>query len=230
MMPPGDLFPEIGLCTLVNEFRLESPGKSGQNSGGSGRLSVLLDRRETDMADNAAMKWGTVKWLAGTLLGCLVLAVCAATLPPPLKKLGLFSILMGVVVACVASQLSQWLQRPFRKWDLWLVVLLAVGTEAGRVLETYRLWMGTRQRLFREELRRAEGLGALLSEQLQQQLQLDWVQFLAQRFQSLPGVSTRDPSPTGMWLGFTLELLLAGLAAGLCWRFWAALDREGVRH
>ncbi len=163
----------------------------------------------------------TAKWLAGTLLGCLALAVCTASLPPPLKKLGLFSLLMGAVVAWGASQLGQWLHRPAGKGDLWLVALLAMGTEAGRVLETYRLWMGTRQRLLQEELRRAEGLGALLSDQLQQQLQLDWVQFLAQRFQSLPGVSPRDPSPAGMWLGFSLELLLAGLAAGLCWRFWA---------
>ncbi len=159
-----------------------------------------------------------IKRLAIALLICACLAVLAVSIPAPVKKLGLFSFGLGMVVAIVLREVAARLHTPSLPGGPWPIMLLAGLTETGRIAETYRRFLHLQHLALQRKLDEAPGMAAILTEQLQQQVHTGWFEFLALRYQSIPGMQASSLTPLAVSGCLLLEISLAAGGAALAWR------------
>ncbi len=159
-----------------------------------------------------------LKWLVAALIFCLAVCILGAMLPAPVKKFGLFSLLLGAFVGGGLRQLSRSLGKTATGTDFFLTLILAGLTELGRVWETYRQFLQFQKRQFQKQLSEAEGFASLLAPQLEQQIHTSWLEFLGLRYASLPGFQETGNSSLLLISCLILELLLAAAGAAFAWR------------
>lgn len=163
-------------------------------------------------------------WLGICLLTAGAAMLLAAHLPTPMKKLGLFSAGWGALLALLLWQCKQAANLPRWRGETFGIGLLAGAVELGRLLEGFRLTQAHRSRQLAREMNQSLGLGQLLHEQFQQQIQFTWLEYLHLRYTPLLGST---PAATPSWLPHllcSLEVLLAILGGALCW-WWLSRNQ-----
>lgn len=195
-----------------------------------------------------AARGGWISWTVLLAIAVAALALAAAHLPAPFKKLGLFAIAYGALVGLVGAWLSQFAPglRPRRdgspaasppRTGVAVVFLVALGGLIGLMAESYRVDRWERERRERADPKQALAKklldSAIEPPDAKSQATLEefresyrnrgesFVEYLQFR---VSGIGIHQPWAATLFWG--IELVLGGLAAG--WVFYRLLRRPAA--
>lgn len=174
------------------------------------------------------MKYGKLRWMAVGLLVAASIAVFSVWLPAPLKKLGLFSCLLGGVIGFVLWKLKEKLNPEKQGQEKWVAFLLGGIAEGIRISESYRIHLAEQQHRLAEEIEKLPGMFPTLKTELTERVKQGFTDFLSLRYSAL---STSLEQDAGGWLllsMFAFELLLASVAAFFVYRYMSRQTVQAV--
>ncbi|MCG6155245.1 hypothetical protein [Rubinisphaera margarita] len=151
---------------------------------------------------------GTLRWLL-LVAGCTLLWTLAAVwAPAPVRKIGLFSCVLGAAVVWTGLTLLRSLAVPPARWQIALLVLAAGLAEVGRTAESYRIYRNHEAAAIEKELDELPGFLPELREQIATERQIELTDYLAHRYSAL----SVSPESSLCWSLLVGEIVLA--AAG----------------
>ncbi len=158
-------------------------------------------------------------WIAAGALIAVAIAIFSVWLPAPLKKLGLFSCLLGGVIGFALWKLREKFDLKNHTSDKWVAFVSGGLAEAVRISESYRIHLAEQQRRLTEEIEKLPGMFPTLKSELTERVKQNFTDFLSLRYSAL---SNSLEQHTGSWVLLTMfafELLLACGAAFLVYRY-----------
>ncbi|HCS51071.1 hypothetical protein [Rubinisphaera sp.] len=171
----------------------------------------------------------TFRWLLIALISALAISLISVWLPAGLKKIGLFSLALGAGFAFITSLLTGTKPQDVKRWQVMILILFAGCTEAGRALESYRIYHDAAEAQLEKNLEELPAFAQEMREEITNQHSAVFVDYLLQKYSAL----AIGDSSTLACLIFALEIILAmGGAGGLIWimkRQSAKTDSESAR-
>jgi len=158
-------------------------------------------------------------WWAAGLLVTVALAIFSVWLPAPLKKIGLFSCLLGGSLGLVLWKLKEKLVSEQSTGERAFAFLTGGIAEGIRVAESYHLHLAEQRRLLAEEIQKLPALLPLLETELTQRVQQSFTDFLALRYSAISPGLNQSVGPWGLLIFFALEILLSASAAWFVFRY-----------
>lgn len=159
-------------------------------------------------------------WLIFSCFFCALLGLLGASFPPAVKKLGLFSLVMGALAGGGVRLLRERVGKTPMSYDLPVAIFLSMMSEAGRIAETYRQFVKSQEEFFQKKFQAAEALIPVVRSDWEQQYPSGWFDFLSVRYSALPSLLAENAAPVLLASFFVVELILAGVGAWLVWRYW----------
>ena len=161
-------------------------------------------------------KWA---WVFTGMMAAAVIALVAVWLPAALKKLGLFSCLLGAMVAFALWKLKAVFDGAHRAGEKWFVALLAGSAEALRIGESYRLHLEEQKRQLARQIEKLPGMLPALETELTERVKQGFPDFLAFRYSAISGHREQNFDTWILFVMFAVELLLACATAYFVYRY-----------
>ncbi len=158
-------------------------------------------------------------WFFTGMMTAAVIAIVAVWLPAALKKLGLFSCLLGAMVAIALWKLKAVFDVANQVGERWFVALLAGSAEALRTGESYRLHLEEQKRQLARQIEKLPGMLPALATDLSERVKQGFPDFLAFRYSAILGHREQDHGTWVLFVMFAAELLLASTTAFFAYRY-----------
>ncbi len=161
-------------------------------------------------------KWA---WVFTGMMIAAVIAIVAVWLPAALKKLGLFSCLLGAMVALALWKLKSVFDFANQSGERWFVAFLAGSAEALRIGESYRLHLEEQERQLAQQIEKLPGILPTLATDLTDRIKQGFPDFLAFRYSAILGHNKQNTDTWVLFVMFAGELLLASATAFFAYRY-----------
>jgi len=158
-------------------------------------------------------------WVFAGIFAAVVIAIISVWLPGPLKKLGIFSCLLGAATGYTFWKLREVFEFTKRGSEKWFAFLLGGFAEGVRISESYRVHLAEQQRRLAEEIEKLPGMFPTLKTELTERTRQGFSDFLSLRYSA---ISKNLEQNTGAWVLFAMfafELLLASGTAFFVYRY-----------
>ncbi len=161
-------------------------------------------------------KWA---WVLTGIFAAVLIAIVSVWLPGPVKKLGLFSCLVGAAIGFVLSKLREVFEFTKQRSEKWFAFILGGLTEGARIAESYRIHLAEQQRRLADELEKLPGMFPEMKTELTERVKQGFSDFLLLRYSAF---SKHLGQSAGSWVVMAMlaiELLLACGAAYFVYRY-----------
>ncbi len=155
-----------------------------------------------------------VRWLLIALISALAISLMSVWLPAGLKKIGLFSLALGAIFAFITCLLTGTKPQELKRWQVLLLMLLAGCAEAGRTVESYRIFHRAVETQLKKHLEDLPAFAQDMREEITSQHAAGFVDYLRQKYSAL---AIGDSSILACLIfAFEIGLAMTG-ALGLVW-------------
>ncbi|MBL4886020.1 MAG: hypothetical protein JKY95_15990 [Planctomycetaceae bacterium] len=162
-------------------------------------------------------------WMAAGLLVMIAIAIFSVWLPAPLKKLGLFSCLLGAIVGMILWQLREKICSENQTGDSMFVLLLGGLAETVRIYESYRVHLTIQQQKLIEKM---QEVPSILQPELTKNIQHSFSDFLLLRYSAISVGLDQKIGSWGIYGLLTVEIILAATAAWYAFRYFSIQNTQ----
>ena len=166
-------------------------------------------------------------WVLAGIFAAVAIALISVWLPGPLKKLGLFSCLLGSATGYALWKLREVFEFSKRGSEKGIAFLLGGFAEGVRISESYRIHLAEQQRRLALEMEKLPGMFPTLKTELTERVKQGFSDYLSLRYSA---ISKNLEQNVGTWLlfvMFAIELLLASGAAFFVYRYLSRQTKLG---
>ncbi len=167
-------------------------------------------------------------WVFAGIFAAVVIAIISVWLPGPLKKLGLFSCLLGAVIGYALWKLREVFEFTKQGSEKWFAFLLGGFAEGVRISESYRIHLAEQQRRLAEEMEKLPGMFPTLKTELTERTKQGFSDFLSLRYSALSNNLEQNAAAWVLFAMFAFELLLASGAAFFVYRYLFQQEKQSA--